>query len=246
MKKTLIIMLSLAVLMSFTACEDKPAGSVPTKGEELKELFGTYSSELSVNDDGTGIVLGLESDTDESGEYRVGASTWLGESDKLTDFVEGESITVDFTLDLSSMAENDYTTFSLSYGDHHSETDGSWFFDYKTETIFTVLKTAEGYTVAQVNNVDYYGDETNRTLVSSSSKSKDVTDDDGVIDFTYTAQYNSEGKSLSVSLMVNDTEAFDFTINGGEDAIAAIKGVGYLWNCMSNIDTVEMLDLSWT
>ena len=46
--------------------------------------------------------------------------------------------------------------------------------------------------------------------------------------------------------MVNDEKAFDFTINGGEDAIAAIKGVGYLWNCMSNIDTVEMLGLSLT
>ena len=242
MRKLLVMMLSLAVvLMSFTACEDKP--SVPTEGEELKALFGTYSSGLSVNDDGTGIVLGLESATDESGDYRVGASTWLGEDDKLTDFVDGESITVDFTLDLSSMVVDDYTTFSLAYGDN-SEADGSWSFDYKTETIFTVLKTAEGYTVAQVNNVDYYGDDTNREYVSSSSNSKKVTDDDGVIDFTYTARYSAE--SLSVSLMVNDEEAFDFTINGGKDVIAAIKGVGYLWNCMSNIDTVEMLGLSLT
>lgn len=243
MRKLLVMMLSLAVLMSFTACEDKP--SVPTEGEDLKALFATYSSNLSVNDDGTGIVLGLESGSDEDGEYRIGASTWLGEDDKLTNFVDGESITVDFTLDLSSMKENDYTTFSLAYGDH-SEANGSWSFDYKTETIFTVLRTAEGYTVAQVNNVDYYGDDVNREYVSSSSKSKEVTDDDGVIDFTYTAQYSDGDGSLSVSLMVNDEKAFDFTINGGEDAIAAIKGVGYLWNCMSNIDTVEMLGLSLT
>lgn len=231
MKKILASLLALAMLFAFTACN--PDSTQKTPGEELKDMFTSYASKVTVNDDGTGVVLGQEADE----TSRWGASTWLGETDKLTDFGD-ESITVSFQLDLSSMVMNDYTVFSLAYGDH-TEGDDGWTFNYKTETIFSVMKTADGYTVGQVNNVFYNDNDGNRGLLNASANKKTITDADGIIDFSYTASYN-EG-ILTVSLKAGN-ESLDFTING--DTSTGIKGIGYLWNCVSNIDTVEMLSLS--
>lgn len=165
----------------------------------------------------------------------------MGEADKLIDF-DNNHVTVSFQLDLSSMKANDYTTFSLSYGDHAWSTTGSkWSFVYNTETIFSVLKTAGCYIVAQVNGVNYDNDDENRVNTSNSSNLYgEFTDEDGIIDFSYIASYDDENR-LAVSLNVNGEKAFDFTINSG---VSAINGVGYLWNCVSNIGTVEMLSLS--
>ena len=96
--------------------------------------------------------------------------------------------------------------------------------------------------IIQVNNVNYDDDNANRErVISSDNLYGEITDEDDIIDFSYIASYDGEN-GLSVSLNVNGEKAFDFTINAG--ASSAINGVGYLWNCVSNIDTVEMLSLS--
>lgn len=235
MKKILASLLALAMLFAFTACN--PDSTQKTPGEELKDMFVDYTSGLKVNEDGSGVILGQVVD----GTSHYGASTWIGETDKLIDF-DNNPVTVSFQLDLSSMKTNDYTTFSLSYGDHTwSTTDSKWSFVYNTETIFSVLKTADGYIVAQVNGVNYDNDDVNRVNTSNSSNLYgEFTDEDGIIDFSYIASYDDENR-LAVSLNVNGEKAFDFTINSG---VSAINGVGYLWNCVSNIGTVEMLSLS--
>lgn len=238
MKKILASLLALAMLFAFTACN--PDSTQKTPGEELKDMFVDYTSGLKVNEDGSGVILGQVVD----GTSHYGVSTWIGETDKLIDF-DDKPVTVSFQLDLSSMKTNDYTTFSLAYGDHAwsigEETSG-WGFEYNTETIFSVLRTANGFIIGQVNNVNYDDDNANRErVISSDNLYGEITDEDGIIDFSYIASYDGEN-GLSVSLNVNGEKAFDFTINAG--ASSAINGVGYLWNCVSNIDTVEMLSLS--
>ena len=137
-----------------------------------------------------------------------------------------------------------FACFSLAYGDHAwsiGEETSEWGFEYNTETIFLVLKTADGYIIGQVNGANYNNDDANRnTLINSDNLYGEITDEDGIIDFSYIASYDDEN-GLAVSLNVNGEKAFDFTINSGA---SAINGVGYLWNCVSNIDTVEMLSLS--
>ena len=194
MKKILASLLALAMLFAFTACN--PDSTQKTPGEELKDMFVDYTSGLKVNEDGSGVILGQVVD----GTSHYGASTWIGETDKLIDF-DNNPVTVSFQLDLSSMKANDYTTFSLSYGDHAWSTTGSkWSFVYNTETIFSVLKTAGCYIVAQVNGVNYDNDDVNRVNTSNSSNLYgEFTDEDGIIDFSYIASYDDENR-LAVSL----------------------------------------------
>lgn len=238
MKKIAVMLLAALMLFAFVACDNST--KVASEGENLKALFTTYADNVKVNEDGTGVVLvRTDVQVSETEQGKTGPSSWLGEIDKLTDFA-GSPVEVAFSLDLSSMVENDYTVFSLGYGSN-SEGESGYIFNYVTETIFTVLKTENGYKIAQVNNVSYNDDETNRTYVHSSESTKTIEDEDGVIDFAYTASFTAG--QLETSLTANNEKAFDFTINGDPSAVAEIKGIGYFWNCASNIDTVELLNL---
>lgn len=205
----------------------------------VKDAFGNYNDGLTASDDG--VVMGR------SEENGCGASTWLGETDKVTEFDGTYETSFSFTLDLSSLEVGDYTIFSLAFGNKGTMPDSeSPMFNYVTEAMFGVIKTDEGYTVAMITNVSYadsakdftqdQADAQNVATINASDKTFNVTGDS--VTFTYTYSYDTQ---LAVSLSVNGEKAFDYDNILHLDA--EMEGAGYLWNCNTSVDTVVLSDL---
>ena len=181
-----------------------------------------------------GVKIGLEKDDKDGSSW--GASTFLGAADKVTEFDGTNATTISFDLDLSALAEDEFTIFSLAFGNKGENEDGSAKFEYVTENIFGVIKTDAGYTVAQINNVNYTA--ADKDMILSSANKKEITDSDNVITFSYRYQYNG---ALSSELLVNDQSAITFTINGAEGK--TMEGAGYLWNCNASNGNVVFSNL---
>ena len=220
------------------SCPDEDKGYkevvIPADGttSELIYYFENYADNLKKSENG--VVLGLI--TDEDSTY--GASSWLGQKDKLTTYEE-EPITIGFTLDLNAMNINDFTEFSLAHGTS-SEADGAWAFGYITENIAAIMKTGDDtYKVAQVNNV-FFSEEEDRTLINASENFSEISDEDGILKCAFTVTHN--GSDLAVSFSVNGEEAVIFSINNSS-AIANCEGIGYLWNTIASTSDVVMSNL---
>ena len=190
------------------------------KTSAVIDAFTNYNSALEETENG--VKMGLEKDESDGSSW--GASTFLGAADKVTEFDGTNATTISFDLDLSALAEGEFTIFSLAFGNKGENEDGSAMFVYVTENIFGVIKTDAGYTVAQINNVNYTA--ADKDLILSSANKEEITDSDNVITFSYRYQYDG---ALSSELLVNNQSAITFTINGAEGK--TMEGAGYLWNC---------------
>lgn len=266
MKRILVILLASLMLFSFVACDDNtptpPASEEPDTpvdpdtptpeepevkpGEELKALFALYGSNVKVSEDGSGILLGMEDLLEEGKLASVnGPSAYLDES-KLYAFDEGQSATVEFTLDLSSLIANNYTSYSLGFSNSAAEWIGEFFMLIKKDN------SAGNYTVATYPGIcheviNYIADEADmheenlKYINDSNTKKITVNAEDDVLDIVLTASYTDDKPTVTATV---NGEKLDLTYS--VQSFTDVAGLRYLWNVISDVNTVELTSLEFT
>lgn len=214
--------------------ETKPITALG-KTNEVYDAFSDYADNLEKLENG--VRLGQIVDPSDNSMYGAAINFALsyGDTDKIYELENGTT-TISFTLDLTSFEENDYTVFSMSFRQNPD-------YVYVTENMFGILKTANGYTIAQINNTTYGNGD--KDLILASSNKVEIEDADNILTFGYKLNFNSAATDftdqLETKLVVNGEEKITFTMNynpaNTEAGISRIDGIGTLWNVTSNKDT---------
>ena len=249
MKKLIVIALSVMMLFAFTACDpsnDVKEDPIPegTKGAELKDLFTSYADNVTV--DGDWVILGMTKTN--AGEPEAlssvdGPAIKFNESG-VVEFGNNNAATVSYTLNLSSLKDNEYTAWSLNYGD----AEGNW----KADTYLFIQKTAaHEYTVALGDEgaahtvINFIEDEEdmhaeNLRLISQvpAERKTTLTEEDDIVDITLTATKSDDAVELSAT--VEGKTITMNTFNPESATVADIAGIRTLWNVISNSDEVKM------
>lgn len=214
--------------------------TIPATGTTagVKDAFTVYNDAIAATE--IGFRLGQIKDDDST----YGAASYLGEADRVTEFGTGAT-TISFTLDLTSFETGDCIVFSLNFV-KKGTMDGAPANTYVTESLFGVLKTETGYTVAQVNNTTFSA--ADRDLIEASQNTKAVTDADGNITFGYRFSYDATAETdeekLTSELLVNGEKALDFSVYISPDnTVRDMDGCGALWNCFASKDTAVLYNL---
>lgn len=223
--------------------ETKPITALG-KTNEVYDAFTSYADNLEKLENG--VKLGQIVDSNDNSAYGAAISFALanGDLDGIYELETGIT-TIGFTLDLTSFAENDFTVFSMNYVQKIDTDPGR---AYVTENMFGVLKTANGYTIAQINNTTFGNGD--RDLILASSNKVEIEDADNILTFGYKLNYNPQNNyetQLGTKLVVNGEEKITFTMNynpvNTEAGISRIDGIGTLWNVTSNKDTAVFSNL---
>lgn len=219
--------------------ETKPITALG-KTNEVYDAFSDYADNLEKLENG--VRLGQIVDPSDNSMYGAAINFALsyGDTDKIYELENGTT-TISFTLDLTSFEENDYTVFSMSFRQNPD-------YVYVTENMFGILKTANGYTIAQINNTTFGNGD--RDLILASNNKVEVEDADNILTFGYKLNYNPQNNyetQLGTKLVVNGEEKITFTMNynpaNTEAGITRIDGIGTLWNVTSNKDTAVFSNL---
>ena len=210
--------------------------AIPALGKTsaVKDAFTVYNSGLTATENG--VRLGM-SEAD-----GCGASPYLGETDKVFAFDGENETTLSFTLDVSAFETGDFTTFSLAFGVEDSEdAEGNPVSGYVTENIFGIRKTENGYTLAVLHGINWSDTASMGDAIEAAAENEKtaVTDEDGVITFSY--RYSYADGELASALLVNGEKTFDFAIYNPKNK--PMKGARYLWNCTASTDEVVLSDL---
>ena len=245
MRKLLIILLAAMMLSVFTACDDSTpeANTIPdgTKGEDLKDLFTSYAGNVTV--DGDWVVLGMTETKDGEELKSIEGPAIKFKENGVTEFGDDGSAEVSFTLDLSGLDSNEYTAWSLNYGDAAG--------DWVAETYLFIQKTnAHSYTIAWAEDgithtvINYIADaddmhEENIRILNAAEEKITITDDDDIITISLEASKSDKGVSVKATIG-NDTVSINDFYKDGFGTLADITGIRTLWNVISNSDSVKM------
>lgn len=238
MKKILLILLAIAMVFSFVSCDNSTPEVEETvkNGESLKKMFTYQADEVSVTDDGRGIILGqIRTENSVSG-----ATAYLGEN-KLYPLTAEESATVSFSLDLSSLEKDDYTFFSLGYANENGEYNGeSYLAIMKGDGNKYILATTPDIAHEYINYIQSMEqiEEYNVSAINSNEGKVEVESADGLLDVVITT-----GTDANAMASANGSKTVSLTYNLASTEHAEIKGLRYFWNVTSNVDTVVLTSL---